>query len=162
MKLKFLILIIALFLMLWTSTSILAQAEGGMAQGTQLRKHSIQGSVGTLGIIFSAIGSYEFIFWQHKRTHLATFARAGYGGYAILLGSTGSLVLAEGGILTGVNKSHFEAAIGMSYFMEKEDNRYLTPAVSFGYRLQKPGGRFIFRTGLGYPEALYVGLGVSF
>ena len=90
-----------------------------------------------------------------------TFARAGYGGYAILLGSPGSLVLVEGGILTGVDKSHFEAAIGMSYFMEKEDNRYLTPAVSFGYRLQKPGGRFIFRTGLGYPEGLYVGFGVG-
>jgi len=33
---------------------------------------------------------------------------------------------------------------------------------SIGYRMQKPNGHFIFRTGVGWPEALYIDLGVSF
>jgi len=53
--------------------------------------------VGTLGIYFSAIGSYEYIVWQQKRTHLATFARAGYGGYVWLAATGGGLALIEVG-----------------------------------------------------------------
>ena len=158
MKRKFLILLFSLPLFMLMTNPIFAQGE----PGTQLRKHSIQGSVGTLGVYFSAIGTYEYIFWQNKKTHLATFARAGYGGYAVLLATGGGVALFEGGILTGASKSHFEAAIGLSYFMPKDENEFTAPAASVGYRLQKPGGHFIFRTGLGYPEALYVGLGVAF
>lgn len=162
MKLKFLILLFSLSLFLLKTNSIFSQGDSGTKSGTQLHKNSIQGSVGTFGVYFSAIGTYEYIFWQHKKTHLATFARAGYGGYVWLAATNGGFVLFEGGVLTGANKSHFEAAIGMSYFMEYEDNDFLSPAASIGYRLQKPGGHFIFRTGLGYPEGLYIGFGVSF
>jgi len=36
------------------------------------------------------------------------------------------------------------------------------PAVNFGYRYQKSGYSPVFRVGIGYPEILYVSIGISF
>lgn len=161
MKLKFLILLFSLSFFLLMTNSIFAQGESETNTGTQLRKNSIQGSVSTLLIYFSAYGTYEYIFWQNKKTHLAAFAKAGYGGFNFW-GDLGGVVLFEGGILTGANKSHFEAAIGMRYLIYRDSDSFGLPALSAGYRLQKPGGHFIFRTGLGFPDGVYIGFGVSF
>lgn len=37
-----------------------------------------------------------------------------------------------------------------------------TPAVSVGYRYQKPTGGFIFRTGAGFPDGVYLSIGLAF
>jgi hypothetical protein len=85
--------------------------------------------------------------------------------------------------LTGIGKHHFELRFGATAIIEtgryKNEKKYpynfpnqqpvllknyllLWPSGSMGYRFQKPGGHFIFRTGAGYPEAIYVGLGLAF
>ena len=38
----------------------------------------------------------------------------------------------------------------------------IIPAGAIGYRFQKPGGKFVFRTGIGFPESLYLSLGLCF
>jgi hypothetical protein len=85
--------------------------------------------------------------------------------------------------LTGRKSNHFEMHIGITsiiqterYHREKDnpDNfpnqqpvllkNYIGfwPAGTLGYRFQKPGKPFLFRTGIGFPEAVYLGLGMAF
>jgi hypothetical protein len=94
-----------------------------------------------------------------QKSNISTFIKVGYGGAAYWEGES-QYILGQFGILTGVRNHHLEASAGLVAFL---DNYFSSPlSGSIGYRIQKPGGHFIFRTGLGWPEALYVGLGVSF
>jgi hypothetical protein len=70
-------------------------------------------------------------------------------------------IISRFGILTGSRRSHFEAKAGVGFFWDG-DLLSLFPSVSVGYRKQKPGSGFIFRTGIGFPDALYVSWGYSF
>lgn len=122
--------------------------------------NAIYGSIG-IGGIATYMGYYERILGEkNKNTHLATFLRVGYGGYT-QLGVGGPIFLAEAGFITGAQNAHFEGALGINSFISG-DLQGITPAGSIGYRWQKTGRNFIFRTGAGYPEALYIGLGLSF
>ena len=91
---------------------------------------------------------------------ITPFVKAGYGGAAYWEGES-SYILGQFGILTGVNAHHFEASAGLLKSFDEHYDMFPLCGV-IGYRIQKPGGHFIFRTGVGWPEALYVGLGVSF
>ena len=95
------------------------------------------------------------------------------------------------GTMTGAKSNHFEVQAGISliynkkqyemrhsdyieyigynnnassYYNEpmKKDYYFLRFAGSIGYRYQKPGGNLFLRTGIKYPGALYVSLGVCF
>ena len=73
------------------------------------------------------------------------------------------------GIMTGIDKKHhFEINAGPQLLVGIYNDRLDFAASEFdfgfnvGYRMQKPQGSKIFRTGVGYPELLYVGLGFSF
>jgi hypothetical protein len=50
----------------------------------------------------------------------------------------------------------------MALKVKTEDEFRINPAGNIGYRYQKTNGHFMFRAGLGLPEALYVGIGVVF
>jgi len=85
--------------------------------------------------------------------------------------------------ISGTGKNHFELSLGGSYCFDKsnyeyfiklhdkEPEKYRIPeksdhehyyfAFALGYRYQKPGGVIMFRTGVGYPETLYVGIGLA-
>jgi len=96
--------------------------------------------------------------------NLATFFRIGYGGWSKLLIGGGSQTLAQGGIILGSNNRKFEIALGAAIQNEKTNNikeSNTIPAISLGLRSQKPGKRFVFRAGIGYPEGIYVGVGHS-
>jgi hypothetical protein len=85
----------------------------------------------------------------------------------------------------GKGKNHLETSLGLSVLFESSSYKigvsnskviyggsgiepsrleYTLPLPSgnIGYRFQKPDSNFIFRTGIGWPEALYIGVGVSF
>ena len=73
------------------------------------------------------------------------------------------------GIMTGIDKKHhFEINAGPQLLVGIYNDRLDFAASEFdfgfnvGYRMQRPQGSTIFRTGVGYPELLYVGLGFSF
>lgn len=73
--------------------------------------------------------------------------------------------------LTGKHRSHFEVGLNALLYNETKINNnegtnekektFLVPEATLGYRYQKENG-IIFRTGLGFPQGLYVGLGYSF
>ena len=44
----------------------------------------------------------------------------------------------------------------------KWNNSTILPVISTGYRFQKPKGGLVFRTGIGYPEGVYLSLGYAF
>ncbi len=84
--------------------------------------------------------------------------------------------------LTGSGKKHFELGIGAAIIYDKENFKYaerdnkevglpppilswyllLNPDISIGYRIQNPENNFIFRTGLGWPEMIYLSFGFRF
>jgi len=126
--------------------------------------------------------SYErMVFDNGTSACYSIWLKAGTGFYSNW-GFGGPVFNLRGVYLTGLGKSHFEASLGASaiydkvghpinvsnanYFGEpvpsKLDDTFFMPSGSIGYRIQKPGGNFIFRTGVGYPETVYLSFGLCF
>jgi hypothetical protein len=105
-------------------------------------------------------------------------AFASWGGN----GPYGSLSL-QG--IFGEKKSHLEIGLGLGVLYDKSsyeigvsnanypypgfqpepskgDYTSLTPAAFVGYRYQKAAGGFVFRTGIGFPDGIYVAIGLAF
>jgi len=71
------------------------------------------------------------------------------------------------GLITGKKiKHHFEVMGGGGLLytipIEKFADGEFRPVFNLGYRYQVPEQGFVFRTGVGFPEFLYVGFGISF
>ncbi len=90
--------------------------------------------------------------------------------YKVGIGATTSffdgdfLLLAQYGILTGSKSNHLELGIGPNLEIVKTLTKklYLPITSTIGWRIQKPGGHFILRTGISWPEGTYFGFCVSF
>ena len=73
------------------------------------------------------------------------------------------------GLITGINKrKHFEASLGLGLdmyrYLHSTGFRYVefAPIFNIGYRFQVPDESYVFRSGIGYPELIYLGFGLSF
>ena len=68
--------------------------------------------------------------------------------------------------LIGKYASKFEFSIGVLYQQYANSNTVneskFDGAINIGYRYQKQGSRFLYRFGVGSPEALYLGVGFRF
>ncbi len=129
-------------------------------QKVKLYKNALYSNVGIGPIYFTGTGYYERMLTQKNK--ISTFVKIGIGGYSIW-GTGGQYLLAQYGIITGAKRHHFELGAGPAYFLSgdlKEGEPPITATI--GLRNQKPGGKFMFRMGISWPEALYFGLGVSF
>ncbi len=124
------------------------------------KKNTIHGSVGTALLGYTANIFYDRMLSESQDRRFSTFARVGYQSNLIIFTPAGRAFILEGGMLTGSNFGHFEGALGVTYIQVGND--VLRPAFSVGYRGQKPTGNFMFRTGLGFPELLYFGIGLAF
>ena len=143
------------------SNTITAQEIKQDSVKSKMLNNAIYGNVGLGGLYGTATGYYERMFHKNaQKSIIATFVKVGYGGAAYWEGSS-SYILGQFGILTGVKKHHLEVSAGLVKGFG-EDFDFFPLSGSIGYRIQKPDGHFIFRTGVGWPEALYFGLGVSF
>jgi len=134
-------------------------AKEGNAQHVELNKNAIYGNVGTAGLYFTATGYYERIIIQQSK--ISHFIKVGTGGYA-LWGEGGQYILGQYGILTGSKKHHLELGAGPNWFLNGDLKGDLPFTATIGWRIQKPGNHFMFRMGASFPEAVYVGLGISF
>lgn len=145
-------------LIIFFNTIVSAQEKRADSLKINLNKNSINLSYG----ILSAYLSYEKLF-QGKvfGTRNSTITDVGLGGLAHWEGAS-PFVISRFGILTGSGRRHVEAKVGACFFWGGDMQYMLLPSGSIGYRKQKPGSRFIFRTGIGFPDALYVSWGVSF
>ena len=95
----------------------------------------------------------------HRNINL--FARASIGG-TINWTDESIAALLQTGLFTGNKKSHFEIALGGLYLYTFHNASVFSPSGQIGYRYQKPQGSFVFRSGIGFPELFYIGLGVAF
>ena len=150
-------LLIITTILLCAISSVYGQKEN--TQEVRFNKNAIYGNVGIGGLYFTATGYYERIITQKSK--ISTFVKVGAGGYEAW-GVGGQYILAQYGILTGVKKHHLEIGAGPHYYLNGDLQGDFPFSATIGWRVQKPGGKFIFRMGASWPEAIYVGLGVSF
>jgi len=157
-NLKFFIFLV---LFLVSYSTLYSQQDSLRKSDNDYKKNLIHGSFGTLVLGYTANIFYDRLLSPMGKYHsTCTFARIGYQDNIILTDPNGSALILEGGILTGKHFGHFEGALGIAYI--QTENNVLRPAFSVGYRGQKPDGSFMFRTGLGFPELLFFGLGIAF
>ena len=148
-----------------SNSLVTAQEENIDSLKINLNKNSINLSLGPGGILalfIPAHVSYERLF-QGKvfGSRNSTIVDFGVGG-ATHWDLESPFIISRFGILTGSGRRHFEAKVGACFFFAGDMQNMLLPSGSIGYRKQKPGSHFIFRTGIGFPDALYVSWGVSF
>jgi hypothetical protein len=120
----------------------------------------------TPGFIYSATITYENTVGvkDQKSSHL----RFMYGRYAEFFGDEGNIFCVTFNRLNNWKKnSHFDWGFGIVVeSIRKVSSSSLGgvkvfPAGNIGYRIQTPKG-FLFRTGVGFPEAAYLSLGFTF
>ncbi len=147
--------------------TLLIQIQTITAQSEMVKSYNKNVIHGSLGLFLTANTFYDRILSNYNsETKFAVFSRVGYSLYAIpsMNGSSiGNMLSLQGGFFTGKKFSHFETTLGMLYQNSFDDDySAFRPALSIGYRGHKPGGKFMFRIGVGFPELMYTGVGYSF
>jgi len=121
------------------------------------KSNAALGSVGSLGLYFTANVYYERLITQHRL--VKTFARVGYGIYASW-NDEGNYLIGQVGVLLGKKNNFFEFGIGGTHI--REDLAGLFPiSGTLGYRFQNPNSLINFRAGVSFPEAIYIGFGIT-
>ena len=124
--------------------------------------NAIYGNIGIGGLWFTPTGYYERMLRRNAQpSKISTFIKAGFGAAGYWEGES-QYILGHYGILTGTKKHHLEVSAGFVKAIGEGFDDFFPLSGLVGYRLQKPEGHFVFRTGVGWPEAFYLGLGVSF
>jgi hypothetical protein len=123
-------------------------------------KNVVYVTVGYLVMYGAVNGSYErLILERQDRFIQSLWIRVGAGKYA-MYGDEAANYVVTLTALTGKRDEHLEFGLGATY-ISKGRFEYV-PAFTLGYRYQKPLGHFVFRTGIGYPEFIYLSLGLCF
>ncbi|MEE3146177.1 MAG: hypothetical protein VX280_08415 [Bacteroidota bacterium] len=166
------VLIIFLFLV----NSIFAQTQNEQIK-TSLNKNSLSFNIGT-AILANGLGlKYERII-ARKQLYYSISANVNFFRFSFFGAENHTVLSVSNGFITGIDeRNHFDANVGLGWdYVNVESyggiygsggspasqyNQFL-PVASFGYRYQVPNDGFIFRTGVGYPELLYISFGVSF
>ena len=165
---------VIIFLFLVNSTFAQTQIE---QIKTSLNRNSLSFNIGT-AILANGLGlKYERII-PRKHLYYSISANANFFRFSFFGVENHTVLYLSNGFITGIDeRSHFDASIGLGWdYVNVESyggiygsggsaasqyNQFL-PVASFGYRYQVPNDGFIFRTGVGFPELVYLSLGVSF
>jgi hypothetical protein len=148
---------IIIVLLIISNSNVTAQENKTDSLTINLNKNSINLSYGIASAHFSYERLYQGKVFGSRNSTIVDF---GLGGVAYWEGAS-PFVISRFGILTGSGSRHFEAKLGI-FGIFGLDMKGVLPSFAIGYRKQKPGSRFIFRTGIGFPDLLYVSWGVSF
>jgi hypothetical protein len=127
----------------------------------------------TLGVDYgefygTLLGNYERMIVEFPKTFVQSmWVRVGAGPW-VWWDANGMNYVSTISLITGRRNAHFETGLGVVFTYHSNEDEF-HPLVkdriiagNFGFRYQKPGGQFVFRTGIGWPEFLYVSLGVCF
>lgn len=160
------------------SVSALAQKADSTNAFDAFKKNGISVNVGTT-IMFSDLNfSYERRIANLKKARLNL--RASFGWTEQAWGGKSQQYTLDFSWIYGKEKHHLEFNIGATasfdrqyylYGMRPNDPLFyfldfypldFYPSGYLGYRYQKPGSKFFFRTGIGFPEQLGFGFGFAF
>jgi hypothetical protein len=150
-----------LFVILFASNNFILAENYGYSGMSKLNVYiDLSTLVSINAFAYSATVNLErhLVSSRSGKTHL--YARAGYGSAGALalapgaaLGSEGEGGLGALTLLTGSNKHHFElvcgAFMGTNEHFSTSNDSFVLPVVDVGYRYQKPGRSFIFRSKVG-------------
>jgi hypothetical protein len=165
---RFIIVFLSMLFSLSFALKCLSQPKVVEANG--FKKNSVYG---TAGVWFEEIYAnvtlnYERTLFEFPASFLQTVSiRSGAGPWVAWL-SEGINCFSVISIISGRRSSHLETSMGVlfTYWYGSKEwhpivrDRYI--AGNLGYRYQKPGGSFVFRSGLGWPEGYYLSLGFCF
>jgi hypothetical protein len=164
MRIKLLIIIFSLIII----PKVLSQEKS--SDFTGLKKNSIYGTAGILieDMYGNITGNYERILVAFPKSFIQSIQmRVGAGPWVAWM-SDGVNFFSVMSLLMGRSNSHIETGMGV-LFTYHPDTKQWAPIVNdrhiagnIGYRYQKPGGWFVFRVGLGWPEGIYLSLGYCF
>jgi len=186
---KRLLLILFLILIICTSYGQEVNADTTTSEQNEethagLMKNTLFFTAGWFGgFIYN--GNYERMIWGNKNPAIrSVMIRVGIGQLFVpesvySLFSTVKLktttYTATLGMLIGKRNSYLEFTAGVVYFNGEEtqtsmlsgkeitsDYKEINPAVTLGYRYQKPGDHFVFRVGAGWPDLVHISLGLCF
>jgi len=127
------------------------------------QKNLLYGGIGTALLYFPAYIYYERQLQEGLlRSKFSSFMTVGTGAAAHWEGASQYVAL-RFGLLLGERKHRLETSFGASYFYHGDMKDAIIPiSFTIGYRSMMPFRRFVFRTGIGWPESLYVSWGVRF
>lgn len=126
-------------------------------------KNNLFGSAGSV-IIFGGISAnYERMVLNIPEFNSSLWLRLSAGKtYSLVLGGFIYQYLSLTSLI-GKENNHFETVIGLFRFgWDLFNAEGYGLAGGIGYRYQKPEGGFLFRSGLAFPESLYLSVGYSF
>lgn len=128
-----------------------------------IHESSLYGSMGMAPIFLNVIASYEIMLAERPDKAFKTRGlRVGTGIWEIWE-EVGWTCMINYTCLTGTGNNHFELGIGAAFWQYlTTDDKFVLPSLNLGYRYKKPDGKFIFRTGGGFPESAYVSFGYCF
>jgi len=141
-------------------------------------KNAIHGSAGYLLLGGTLNGFYERMIGESSSSYFSSYwVGAGFGGMAYW-DERWRFINIDFAALSGQRNNHMEFRLGVATFKDmwgyrhpdgydpsitaKYPWRSFAPTGAIGYRFQKPGESFVFRTGAGFPHGLYVGIGFRF
>lgn len=151
----------SLITILFFGISIIGHTQYIDSSGTRFHRNAIHGSLGNGGLYFSATLYYERMLKEDiLGDKFFPFIQAGYGAEAHWEGDD-RYIFARFGVLYGANTNHLELGVGPNFFLLGEMTGAFPVAGLIGWRIQKPNGNLIVRTGVALPEAFYLGLGIS-
>lgn len=156
------IIFLSVFLCLSMVINASAQRTGG------LKKNIITLGLGLDKAEFSNTVGYNFscerLFIKSQSFIKNYGLRAGIGQWVDGLWLTGPVYSVHFIGLTGEKASHLELGLGVTIVTRSShvDYEATLPSVKIGYRYQKPQKGFVLSAGTGYPEILYMGIGVAF
>lgn len=158
LKDKLCLMLILVFIML---SNVLSQNAKENEKTSYVAKNCLNASFGAVVLTYTNAGlNYERIIGYGKRpTISAVFMRIGLGIWQDW-GNAATNTLATINYLTGHKNNHFEYGYGLVY--SKGFDPFIVPAGNVGYRYQNPKGGLVFRTGIAFPETIFVTGGYSF
>jgi hypothetical protein len=174
---------LVILLLLLNGYRISAQTETDSVGHMEFNRYSIYTTAGFYPIYAILNGNFEVKIASNSRViahYIGGKASVGYWESMIATGQQIGLGITT---LSGKKANHLEVYAGITSIFDTDQYRrhldypdnfpnqqpvyfknyvFIWPSISLGYRYQKPQKPFLFRTGLGYPDAVYVSLGYSF
>jgi hypothetical protein len=147
-----------------------SQNNEAATNSPSLKKNVVYGTIG-YGITIVANGNYERKLFESTEKKLinSIWWKVGYGVWVDFDLDDGSNITTGFTALTGSKKGHIELNFGFTHFLGEETTALFASSYqeyslvgALGFRYQKPNGGFVFRTGIGYPDSLYLSFGFAF
>jgi len=152
---------LSIFFCVLVNCSILSQRASSKDEIRKFLPNALHGQIGSAFFFGNASIYYERLILRETNSGVpGPYFRCGYQ-HMMVLGYTGPTLAVEAGHILGRWNSHFEMNLGIH--LDITGTTELFPVgSSIAYRYQKPSGNFIFRTGLGFPNAVFFSLGLCF